>query len=90
MRRAGVRAVSDAQLEPIARGGLLFEIRWPAIREAPCVATNMESEIPPDEAGEISREDLYEQVWTTPINHLAAKFGITDFHLARVCSALNV
>lgn len=50
----------------------------------------METEIPPDEAGEISREDLYEQVWTTPINHLAAKFGITDFHLARVCSALNV
>ncbi|MFC5393975.1 hypothetical protein [Bosea vestrisii] len=54
------------------------------------MATNMETEIPTDKAGEISREDLYEQVWTTPINHLAAKFGITDFHLARVCSALNV
>lgn len=50
----------------------------------------METEIPPDEASEISREDLYEQVWITPINHLATKLGITDFHLARVCSALNV
>lgn len=42
------------------------------------------------EAFEISREDLYEQVWATPINHLAEKFGVCGSYLARVCGALNV
>lgn len=42
------------------------------------------------EAYEISREDLYEQVWATPINHLAEKFGVSGSYLARVCEALNV
>jgi hypothetical protein len=39
---------------------------------------------------EISREDLYEQVWTTPINQLAETFRISGSYLARVCEALNV
>ncbi|MET4072466.1 hypothetical protein ABID58_007295 [Bradyrhizobium sp. S3.2.6] len=39
---------------------------------------------------EISREDLYEQVWTTPINQLAETFGVSGSYLARVCEALNV
>ncbi|ESY01399.1 hypothetical protein [Mesorhizobium sp. LNJC405B00] len=42
------------------------------------------------EAVETSREDLYEQVWATPINHLAEKFGVSGSYLARVCEALNV
>jgi hypothetical protein len=42
------------------------------------------------EAFEISREDLYEQVWATPINHLAERFGVSGSYLARVCGALNV
>ncbi|MGX5733806.1 hypothetical protein [Bosea thiooxidans] len=42
------------------------------------------------EALKISREDLYEQVWVAPINHLAEKFGVSGSYLARVCSALNV
>jgi outer membrane murein-binding lipoprotein Lpp len=50
----------------------------------------MEREAIPSEAFEISREDLYEQVWVTPINHLAAKFGVSDFNLVQVCRALNV
>lgn len=44
----------------------------------------------PVEAVEISRQDLYEQVWVTPISHLAAKFGISGAYLARICEALNV
>lgn len=42
------------------------------------------------EESEVSREDLYEQVWTTPASHLAKKFGVSGSYLARVCDALNV
>ena len=45
---------------------------------------------PSPKALEISREDLYEQAWATPINHLAEKFGVSGSYLARVCEALNV
>lgn len=38
----------------------------------------------------ITREALYERVWTTPIQHLAAEYGVSGSYLARVCSALNV
>ena len=41
-------------------------------------------------AFEISREELYELVWETPINHLAEKFQVSGSYLARVCGALNV
>jgi hypothetical protein len=50
----------------------------------------MAPKAPNQEAIEISREDLYEQVWTTPISQLAAKFGVSGSYLARVCEALNV
>jgi hypothetical protein len=39
---------------------------------------------------EISREELYEKIWATPIDHLAKEFGVSGSYLARVCSALNV
>lgn len=39
---------------------------------------------------EVSREELYEQVWTTPVNLLAKKFNVSGSYLARICSALNV
>lgn len=54
------------------------------------MALNMETEATSHEGSEISREDLYGQVWITPINHLAEKFGVSGSYLARVCSALNV
>lgn len=38
----------------------------------------------------VSREDLYERVWTIPINHLAAEYGVSGSYLARVCTALSV
>ena len=37
-----------------------------------------------------SRESLYEQVWATPMNHLAETFGVSGSYLARVCEALNI
>lgn len=51
---------------------------------------NMDSETPNTKASEISREDLYEMVWATPISHLAEKFKVSGSYLARVCGALNV
>jgi hypothetical protein len=39
---------------------------------------------------EISQLDLYEQVWSTPANRLADKFGVSGSYLARVCDALKV
>ncbi|QEL26396.1 hypothetical protein FQV39_04570 [Bosea sp. F3-2] len=38
----------------------------------------------------MTREKLYERVWATPINHLAADLGVNHHLLARVCEALNV
>jgi hypothetical protein len=42
------------------------------------------------ESFEISRDELYERVWVTPISHLAESFGVSGSYLARVCTALNV
>jgi hypothetical protein len=39
---------------------------------------------------EIAREELYERVWVTPINHLAESFGVSGSYLARVCTTLNI
>ena len=49
----------------------------------------MESNVP-REPFEISRDELYEQVWTTPLDHLGKKFGVSGSYLARVCDALRV
>lgn len=40
--------------------------------------------------GVVTREELYERVWVTPINHLAAEYGVSGSYLIRVCAALNV
>jgi hypothetical protein len=50
----------------------------------------MDPETPLSAPSGIAREDLYERVWATPINHLAEEFGVTHYYLARVCEALNV
>ena len=34
---------------------------------------------------ELSREDLYERVWTTPMMHLAEEFGLSGPGLAMIC-----
>lgn len=33
----------------------------------------------------VSRADLYERVWSTPMRKLAAEFGISDVGLAKIC-----
>ena len=38
----------------------------------------------------IQREELYRQVWTTPMSRLAKTYGITGNGLAKVCDRLKV
>ena len=38
----------------------------------------------------ITREQLYQQVWSTPCSKLAAGYGISDVALAKICKKLNV
>ena len=38
----------------------------------------------------VSREELYEQVWTTPTQRLAQDYGISDVELAKICKKLCV
>lgn len=34
---------------------------------------------------ELTREELYQRVWSTPMSRLAAEFGLSDVGLAKVC-----
>jgi hypothetical protein len=38
----------------------------------------------------ITRNDLYVQVWTTPMQQLAARYGISGNGLAKICDRLKV
>lgn len=38
----------------------------------------------------VSREDLYELVWSEPMIKVAEKFNVSGSYMARVCSTLNV
>jgi hypothetical protein len=39
---------------------------------------------------EMSREELYQHVWTTPIHLLAQALGLSDVGLAKTCSQMHV
>ena len=38
----------------------------------------------------IKREELYEEVWSTPLTQPCAKYGLSDNGLRKVCKRLNV
>ncbi len=38
----------------------------------------------------VSREELYELVWSIPMTKVAEKFSVSGSYMARVCSVLNV
>ncbi len=38
----------------------------------------------------LTREELYAQVWTTPISHLAFQYGVSGNGLAKICGRLHV
>ncbi|WP_051320579.1 hypothetical protein [Cupriavidus sp. amp6] len=41
-------------------------------------------------SGAVSRESLYELVWSEPMLKVAAGFGVSSSYMARVCTLLNV
>lgn len=38
----------------------------------------------------VTREQLYDEMWSQPATHLAAKYGVSGSLLARVCERLRV
>lgn len=38
----------------------------------------------------ISRSELYERVWTTPMTTLAKEFGISDVGLGKICKRAGI
>lgn len=42
------------------------------------------------EPTQLTREELHRQVWTVPGVHLAARFGLSDTGLAKICRKLDV
>ena len=41
-------------------------------------------------AATVSREELFRQVWTTPMSHLAQDYGISGNGLVKICDRLKV
>lgn len=44
----------------------------------------------PTANGQVTREQLYEEVWREPMLKVGQRYGVSSSFLARVCSALNV
>jgi len=42
------------------------------------------------DANKLSREELYQKVWATPIERLATEFGISGVGLAKICKRMDV
>jgi hypothetical protein len=38
----------------------------------------------------VSREELYRQVWETPMSRLAKQYGLSDNGLAKICNRIRV
>lgn len=39
---------------------------------------------------EVTRQALYDQIWSTPMTKLAKEYGISDVALAKICKKLSV
>jgi len=52
----------------------------------------MQAPAPLDHSGDgpVSREALYEMVWSEPMLRVAARLGVSSSYMARVCTLLNV
>jgi hypothetical protein len=46
--------------------------------------------MPDDEAVVLTREQLYDEVWSEPMATLAQKYGLSDVGLAKICRKLDV
>jgi len=43
-----------------------------------------------DDSTNLTRQELYERVWSTPATKLAKEFGISDVALGKICKKLNI
>lgn len=43
-----------------------------------------------DNSIKLTREELYERVWSTPATKLAKEFGISDVALGKICKKMNI
>jgi hypothetical protein len=43
-----------------------------------------------DDGIELTREELYQKVWTTPATRLAREFGISDVALGKICRRMEI
>ncbi len=43
-----------------------------------------------DDVAKLTRTELYEQVWTTPMRRLAPQYGLSDVGLAKIYEKLNI
>jgi len=50
----------------------------------------MTDESGPRSSTRLTRDELYQKVWETPLSRLAVQFGISDNGLAKICRRLNV
>lgn len=50
----------------------------------------LDAESPAEDSGPISREALYELVWSEPMLRVATRFGVSSSYMARVCTLLHV
>lgn len=44
----------------------------------------------PDAATTLSRQDLYELVWSEPMTRLAVRFALSDRGLAKICQRMRI
>lgn len=62
-------------------------------RSATCKAAadvEMMDDSGPKQPKRVTREELYELVWQTPMVRLARQFGLSDNGLAKICDRLKV
>ncbi len=50
----------------------------------------MRTEAETKKAAIVTREELYRQVWETPISRLAEKYGVSGNGLKKICDRLHV
>lgn len=43
-----------------------------------------------DDVISMTRQEFYEQVWTEPMQTLAAKYGLSGVGLAKTCRRMNI
>jgi hypothetical protein len=44
----------------------------------------------PEKITRITRRDLYDEVWATPMLNLAKKYGLSDVGMAKLCRRHNI